>query len=125
MTVVRVEGAAQLRRTLRKAGQDLNDLHDAHKRAANVAAAGGKAKAPVGDTGRLAGSVRGAGTKTAAIIRAGFAAVPYAPVIQWGWPAHNIASNPFLTEGAQDTEPQWFGIYREAFDKALNQVKGL
>jgi phage gpG-like protein len=123
-TVVRVEGAKNLRRTLRKAGKDLSELKAAHKEAANIAAAAGRGKAP-NVSGALAATVRGSGTNTAAIVRAGRASVPYAQVIHWGWPGHNIAANPFLTEAAQETEPTWFAVYTEAFDNALNQIKGI
>lgn len=122
-TVVRVEGAANLRRTLRKAGKDLNELKAAHKEAAGIVAGRGKLIVPT-LTGALGATIRGSGTNTAAIVRAGKATVPYANPIHWGWPNHNIAAHPFLTEAAQATEPTWFGVYTEAFDKALDQIKG-
>lgn len=122
--LVEVEGAAQLRRTLRRAGHDLTDLKASHAKAGQIAAAGGQARAPR-ITGRLASTVRASGTNTGAIIRAGFAGVPYAGPIHWGWPGHNISPNPFLTEGAQATEPEWVAVYQAAVDAALNQVKGI
>ena len=122
--LVKVEGAARLRRTLRQAGIDLADLKASHAEAGQIAAAGGKARAPR-ITGTLASTIRSTGTNTGATIRAGFARVPYAGAIHWGWPGHNIEPNPFLTEGAQDTEPEWVAVYQAAIDEALNQIGGI
>lgn len=122
--LVEVRGARQLRTTLRKAGLDLSDLKAAHAQAGEIAAAGGKAQAPI-RTGALASTIRSSGTNTGATIRAGFARTPYANPIHWGWPGHNIKPNPFLSEGAQDTEPDWVAVYEAAVDEALNQVKGI
>src|SRR5262245_52256252 len=93
--VVEMEGSRELRRTLRAAGDDLTDLKDAHAQVASLVAPRGRSNAPF-RTGRLAGTVRGSGTKTAALLRAGFASVPYAGVREWGWPARNQEATPFL-----------------------------
>lgn len=119
---IEVRGAANLRRTLKKAGLDLEDLKEAHADAAKVAE---RAARPPVRTGALAATVRSSGTKTAAIIRAGRAAVPYAGVIHWGWPKRGIPSRPFLSEAAQRTEPRWIPIYDRAIERALAQVKGI
>lgn len=120
---VRVEGAARLRRTLRQAGDDLGSLKAAHTKAAKIAA--DAVNAPRGPSGRLASSVRSSGTKTAGILRAGRASVPYAGPIHWGWPRRGIRANPFLSEGAQNSESQWLPVYEGAVDDAINQVKGI
>lgn len=122
--LLEVEGAARLRRTLRQAGVDLEQLRAAHARAAQIAADAAANAAPV-RSGTLAGTVRASGTKTAGIIRAGFARIPYAGPIHWGWPRQGIRANPFMAEAAQATEPQWFGVYEQAVDKALSQIKGM
>jgi len=49
-------------------------------------------------SGRLAGSVRPGGSQRGAVVRAGRGAVPYAGVIHFGWPRHNIRPQPFLYE---------------------------
>lgn len=120
---IKVVGARQLRSTLKKAGDDLGDLKDAHKRAADVVANAAKQRAPK-LTGRLAGSIRGAGTTTAAFVRAGFKSIPYAGPIHWGWPARNIKAQPFMSDAATQTEGTWLPIYENAVDEALDQVKG-
>lgn len=117
-----VQGGRQLRRTLKAAGVDLNDLKAAHAEAARIAEQAVKAPRR---SGRLAGSVRSAGTKTAGILRAGRASVPYAGVIHWGWPRRGIPARPFLSEAAQSSEPRWLPVYQRHVDKALDQVKGI
>ena len=119
---VKVEGAARLRRTMRQAGLDLEDLKAAHARAVKIAE--GAVQAPR-RSGRLAGTVRSAGTKTAGILRAGRASVPYAGPIHWGWKARGITAQPFLSDAAQRSEPRWLPVYTEAVDAALDQVKGI
>lgn len=121
--LVEVEGARQLRRTLRQAGDDLEDLKDANKQAAEVAATGARRNVPV-ESGALAGDIRAAGTKTAGVVRAGRKRLPYAGPIHWGWPARGIAAQPYLTEGAQQTETVWVPLYEQELDKALAKVKG-
>lgn len=120
---IRVDGARELRATMKRAETDLNDLHEAHVAASQVVAKAGQAKAPK-VTGRLAGTIRGSGTKTAAIDRAGGARVPYAGPIHWGWPAHNITANPFLAEAAEETEPIWVPLYEDAVERVLETIRG-
>lgn len=120
---IRIEGQRQLRKTLREAGDDLEDLKAAHKAAAEVAAGGSRPLAPV-RSGDLSGTIRAGGTKTQAVIRAGKKAVPYAGPIHWGWPKRGIEPHPFLAEGAKNTEPQWVELFYQAMEKALKKVKG-
>lgn len=120
---IRIEGQRELRRTLRAAGDDLEDLKAAHKAAAEVAAGGARPITPT-LTGDLAGTVRAGGTKTSAVIRAGKKAVPYAGPIHWGWPARGIEPREFLAEGAKRTEPQWVELFYQQLEKSLKKVKG-
>ncbi|WP_428639693.1 HK97 gp10 family phage protein [Schaalia sp.] len=138
--LVTVDGARELRRQLKAAGDDLSDLKATHQRVARIAADGAEALAPV-RTGRLRQSIRSAGTKTAAIVRVGKKSVPYAHAIQWGrkiWPsARGPQPNPprhkhpsvilpslFATQGAKATEPKWVAEYMNAVDKALATIEG-
>lgn len=120
---VRVEGARRLRTTLRAAGHSLTDLRDANRRAAGVAAGASRPLAPF-RTGRLRASVRSSGTVSAGIIRAGRKSVPYAGAIHWGWPSRKIKATPFLTLGAQSSEPVWLPLYEGEMHTALARVKG-
>lgn len=120
---VRVEGARRLRTTLRAAGHSLTELRDANRRAAGVAAGASRPLAPF-RTGRLSASVRSSGTISAGVIRAGRKSVPYAGAIHWGWPSRGIKATPFLTIGAQSSEPVWVPIYEAEMHAALARVKG-
>lgn len=126
---VKIEGARQLRRTLKDAGDDLNDLKEVNRAAAAIAANRAKTWAPR-KSGRLAGTVRSSGTKTAGIVRAGnnrktASGVPYANPIHWGWPSRNIKANPFLSYSAQATEPRWLKLYENYIEKTLSKIRGI
>lgn len=125
---LKIEGARQLRRTLREAGSDLTDLKAANAQAASIVSSRAKSWAPT-RTGRLQSSVRSSGTKTAGIVRAGNnrkskSGVPYAAPIHWGWKARNIKANPFLSYSAQATESTWIRLYEQLVNKALSKIKG-
>lgn len=122
--VVEVRGARELRRTLRRAGIDLQDLKEAHAQVGGIVAAAGRTSAPR-RSGTLAGSIRASKAAASATVRAGGARVPYAGVIHWGWPRRNIAAQPWLSEAAQSTEPAWTSAYLEAVDKIIATVKGV
>lgn len=121
---LRVIGGRNLRRTLAKAGIDLAELKATNAKVAGIVATRGRGMAPVGPTGRLAGSVRPSGTKTQAVVRAGFARIPYAGPIHWGWPKRNIEAQPFLSEAATATEATWQDVYMTFIDNVINQVEG-
>lgn len=132
---VQVAGARQLRRALKQAGDDFQDLKDLNRKAAEVVAARARALAPVGPTGRLRDSVRAAGTKTAAIVRMGKKSVPYANAVHWGrswWPNKHhpraaiskIEGNPFVSLAAQATEAQWVGLYEDGINKIIDRIEG-
>lgn len=131
---VRVDGARQLRASLKAAGETLEDLKGAHREAADIAARASAALAP-DRSGGLRATIRGAGTNTAGIIRAGKKSVPYAAAVHWGrrfWPNKShprstrsvVLGQPFLSEGAQDSEGRWLPIYEAVLDTAIDKVKG-
>lgn len=118
---LRVDGARQLRTSMRRAGIDMRELRETHAEAARLVAARAD---PPRRTGRLAATIRAAGTQTQAVVRAGYARVPYAPVIHWGWPARGIRAQPFLTEAAQASEPAWVELYTRHVEQILNTIEG-
>jgi hypothetical protein len=120
---VRVEGVRKLRAALRRADLDLTDLRTAHLQASSTVASAAEGAAPR-RTGRLAGTVRPGATKVAALVRAGFASVPYAGPVHWGWPAHGITAQPFVAEAAQRTEPVWTGEYLDHVQQILDRLAG-
>jgi len=119
--VVQVEGRKQLAASMKAAGLKLNDLSAANRAAAQVAAPAAAAAAPV-RTGRLAASVRGSGTRAAARI---VSRLPYAAPIHFGWPARDIAPQPFAFDAAQQTEPQWHEVYQHHIDQILARIRGV
>lgn len=119
-----VQGGRALRASLRAAGDDLTDLRTVHKASANVAAGGARRKVPH-RSGKLAATIRAAGTKTAGIIRIGNnTSVRYANPIHWGWFRRHIKTNAFATEGAQATEPSWLPLYEAYIENTLDKIKG-
>lgn len=126
--IVQVDGARQLRRTLRKLGDDLGDLKAAHLDAATIAKRAVAAEAPT-RTGKMRATIRASGTKTAGIVRVGnnrksASGVRYAGVQNWGWPKRNIKANGFLSRGGRRSEPQWIRPYMTYLNQLTNQVKG-
>lgn len=109
---------------MKAAGLDLEELKATNASVAGVVASAGRAGAPVGPTGRLAASVRPGATKTMAVTRAGFARVPYAGPIHWGWPKRNITAQPFLSDAATGTEGTWQAIYMRFIEKVIQQIEG-
>lgn len=118
-----IEGARELRRQLRKASGDLGDLRNLHAEVGRIVEPVAKGKVPV-RSGALRASLRSSGTTTAAIVRAGYARVPYARPIHWGWPARNIRPNPFAWDAIKATQPRWMLAYKRAVDGVLSRIRG-
>lgn len=121
--VLKVKGAKQLRKSMKTAGIDMQELKDAHRLVATTVATRGRTQAPV-KTGALARSVRPGATVRAAIIRAGYKRIPYAGPIHWGWPKRNIPAQPWLYAAAVDSEPAWVQVYTDAVDEILDTIEG-
>jgi hypothetical protein len=123
-SVVQVEGARELRRTLRRAGDNLADLGAVHAAVSAMVAARAATLAPK-RSGDLAGNIRGGKGKTSAVVRAGGARVPYAGPIHWGWPARHINAHPFMVDAAHDTEPTWTAYYLTRVQAIMDTVRGI
>jgi len=121
---VQVEGARQLRATLKKAGLDVQDLKDAHRKVAEQVAHDALPDTPR-RSGDLARSLRPAGTQTAAIVRAGRKAVPYAAAIHWGSPRQHIKPQPWIYNAAQRTQNTWTGTYLAALETIIDAIEGV
>lgn len=120
---LQVEGARQLRRTLKEAGDDLSDLKDVYGAVATLVAWRGQATAPR-RSGKLSQSVRGNRAASKSVIMAGTAKIRYAPAIHWGWPRRHISANPWLSQAAQSTEGQWTELYAQGVQEVLDGVVG-
>jgi hypothetical protein len=125
-TGVRVEGAARLRSTLKKAGADMKELTALNRAAAEIVAARAKALAPVGDpkNGHISSTIRAGATQRQGIVRVGDKKRPYAHVIHWGWASRGIEPNPWVSLAAQQTEPVWVDLYWTGLLKVINNVSG-
>lgn len=121
---LRVEGARQLRSTMRRAGADMRDLTAVNREVADIVAGAGKGSTPY-RTGRLAGTVRPGATQTMALARAGGARTPYANPIHWGWYRRGIKPQPWLSQAAQSTEPIWFARFEAGISRLLDKIKGV
>lgn len=135
-----IEGLRELRKALRQAEDDFSDLKDTNLKAAEIAARASSALAPIGSgptRGALKATIRAAGTKTAGIIRAGKKAVAYAGPIHWGWPNRRrarvfnprirggpIPAQPFLADGAKNSEGQWLPVYIKTVDGIVRRISG-
>lgn len=120
-TVVKIEGLAAFRRSLAKAGADMADMKRANETAGQTVARAGSSRAPR-RTGALAGSLRPARQAARARVSS---TLPYAGVIHWGWPEHNISPNEFLVEAAVETQPEWLRDYETDLQRIANTVHGV
>lgn len=119
-----VVGQKRFVQTMRKAGADMQELKDVNRQAADIALPAVRQLAPRGKTGRLASSVRAGATQKAGVIRAGRKSVPYAGVINYGWPARRIKPRLFVNNGVASTEGAWRRVYKQFIDKTMSKVKG-
>lgn len=118
---IQVEGMNTLRRTLRRAAADLDDLTDAHTRAATITARAASSLAPR-RTGALASSLRPSGAATEARV---VSSLRYATPVHAGVPSRNIPARPFLTTAAADTQSRWLTVYEAALEQAIQKVRGI
>jgi hypothetical protein len=72
-------------------------------------------------TGALASSVKGNPSAEKAQILAGSAAVPYAGVIEYGWPDRNIDAQPYLNPAVNDNMGYIIEKYNDSIQKAIKQ----
>lgn len=107
-----------MRRALRAVEGGTSDLKDVHARAARLVADRATQLAPR-LSGRLASSVRSTGQARVGVVRAGFASIPYAGPIHFGWRAHNIEPQPFLYDALDDRRAAVFEAYRRQVDDLI------
>ncbi len=118
---VRVTGADELRRALRRAGDDMSDLKAIHREAADKVTGEAKARVPV-VSGELGASIRSGATKRSAYVAAGRKLVPYAGPIHFGWPERNIEAQPFLYDALDDRREQIIGLYERKVGAMVHRI---
>lgn len=125
--ILKVEGAARLRRTLRKAGVDMRELKEANRRAAQIVLTAATATAPVGPDkgGHIKTTGRVGATNSTGTVRFGSKARPYGPPVHYGWHKGGIHhGQPWVTEAAQATESTWIQIYYRDLERVISKIEG-
>lgn len=123
VAAVQVVGARELRRAFKQASDDAKDeLKETHLEAAQLVADEAKVTVPTA-SGVLAGTIRAAGQQAAGVVRAGYARVPYAGPIHFGWRAHNIEPQPYLYEAADRRADEVIDAYYKRVDDILDQIR--
>ena len=136
---VRVQGGAKLRRELRAATGDLDDLKDANAAAADYVAQLARTRAPA-RSGALRATIRGNRAAGRATVSSGSATVLYAGPIHWGWSTRNvtkthgkngkrlrggpIAPNRFIWDTAQEYRDEWLPAYEQNVQNILDRIDG-
>lgn len=98
-------GTDEVRRKIRRMQDAVSktsatsELKTMHAEAAKLVQGDAARIVPV-RSGTLRNTLRSTGTVKSGVVRAGFAKVPYAGPIHFGWPARNIRPNPFLYKAA-------------------------
>ncbi len=122
MAGVEVIGARELRRALRTLPKEYRrELATIHKKAVKPVVDTAKVLAPR-RSGRLAGSIRALGSQTSGRVAVGKKSVPYAGVIHYGWPARNIAAQPFLEEALARRQNAVLVIWVKNQERLIDKV---
>lgn len=137
---VEILGLDELRYSLRKIGDDLEDFKALNSEIAQKVAGRARSKAPTLE-GTLQGTIRGGGAKRKATVRAGNARVKYAWVIHWGrkmWPSKTaepptsgrkpfaapVEKRPFIMEAAREMDPEIQAMYAKIINEKTAKLKG-
>jgi HK97 gp10 family phage protein len=116
---IQIEGLKETQAALRAVSKDLkNEMKPTHLKAAEIIVDGAKRYVPV-RSGKLSGSIRAAATQTGGKVRAGFAAVPYAGPIHFGWPSRRIKPQPFIYDAMDERRQEVYRVYAERISKII------
>lgn len=135
---IKLEGGPRLRATLKAAAGKLEDLAALNLDVAELVAKEARKTAPVGPPSiHVRDTIRAAGTKTAAIIRAGNGksgakGVGYAMPLHWGYQrrpdrtGHRevVKADPWISQAAQDLAPRWTSMYEDRLQQIIDSVEG-
>ena len=117
---ISISGVKEVTDTLKKLGRDLESNIELNKELSTTLSQKASALAPK-LTGALASSVVGNPSAEKAQIMAGSAAVPYAGVIEYGWPDRNIDAQPYLNPAVNDNMGYIIEKYNDSIQKAIKQ----
>ena len=96
---VNVKGVNEVVRSFKQYEGAIDDLKNANANIGAKVSNTARATAPI-LSGRLAGTIRPNRASARVQIKAGGASVPYAGVIEYGWPERGIQAQPFLRRAA-------------------------
>jgi len=117
---ITIQGVKEVTDSLNKLARDLQSNIELNKELSTTLSQKASAMAPV-LTGALASSVKGNPSAEKAQILAGSAAVPYAGVIEYGWPDRNIKAQPYLNPAVKDNMGYIIEKYNDSIQKAIKQ----
>lgn len=118
---IQVRGAKEFRAAMKSMGADLKDLTAVNRHAAEIVASRARSIAPI-MTGALVKSIKPTAGKSSARVKAGGTLVPYAGVIHFGWPAHNIEAQPYLWNAMADEERNVVQSYEREVEALVRKV---
>ena len=117
---ISIQGVKEVKDSLDKMARSLESNLDLNKELSTTLAQKASALAPR-LTGALASSVVGNPSAEKAQIMAGSAAVPYAGVIEYGWPDRNIDAQPYLNPAVNNNMGYIIEKYNDSIQKAIKQ----
>ena len=120
---LKTQGLGRASRALAKAGDYADDQRDLMHNIGLMIVGEAKNLVPV-QSGDLRNTIRAGRGKTKAVVRAGYRRIVYAPVIHYGWAAHNLAPQPYMLQALANKRAEAFRMY-EAGMQALLFKAGL
>jgi phage gpG-like protein len=117
---ISIQGVKEVTDSLSKMARNLESNIELNKELSTTLSQKASALAPR-LTGALASSVQGNPSAEKAQILAGSAAVPYAGVIEYGWPDRNIDAQPYLNPAVNDNMGYIIEKYNDSIQKAIKQ----
>ena len=117
---ISIQGVKEVTDSLNKLSKDLESNIELNKELSTTLSQKASALAPRLN-GALASSVVGKPSAEKAQILAGSAAVPYAGVIEYGWPDRNIDAKPYLNPAVNDNMGYIIEKYNDSIQKAIKQ----
>jgi len=120
MLEVKIEGTQELQTLLTRLANDLESNSELNKELSTNLAQKASSIAPR-LTGSLASSIVGNPSPQKAQIVAGSGAVPYAGVIEYGWPDRNIEAQPYLNKTVNSNMDYIVERYKQNIDDNIKK----
>lgn len=120
-TRIEIQGLRELNRAFRRLGSDATtELKGVHGEGAKIVERRARQIVPI-RTGTLKGTLRSSGTMRGANVKAGFARVPYAGPIHFGWRKRNIKPQPFLYDALDDRRAEVLRVYEQNLNRLIRK----